>query len=143
MSDSGEVLKKADALLSRYGRGTPPEAEDDFPVLTEIVEPGGLADASLPPQPREAVRISGFTEEQRQELAIRITEQVHQAIASRLSEVLAEPLRERLIVCLCAAVDSAAAQIRDDVETMVQAAVVQAIERVRDELREPAPRRSG
>ncbi len=116
MSDRDEVLKKADALLGRYGLGTR-KGDEEFPVLTDIV------DAQRPQAPVDL-----------REIEARILREVQQAVSEQLGDVLGEPLRERLQAILLGALDAAVEQIRNDVESMVQAAVEQAIKRLRDEL---------
>jgi len=131
MSDPDEVLKKADALLERYGRGARTEAEEEFPVLTEVVDEPPAAQRS---EPAQASNESPDPQERQREIEARILQQVQQAVSEQLGDMLGEPLRERLEACLNSALETAAAQIRNDVESMVQAAVAQAIERLRDEL---------
>ena len=135
MSDSGEILKKADALLGRYGRSARPELQE-FPVLTEVIELHASAVPSVSPpaigEDNDAVSRSVDPAHLR-ELETRIGDEVHQVVASALAQVLGEPLRERLEVHLNAAVDTVSAQVRSDLEAMVQAAVAEAIARLMDE----------
>ncbi len=128
MSERDEVLKKADALLGRYGRGAR-KAEDEFPVLTEVVDEPPTADAAARP-----VGSPDKVHEGRRQLEERILREVERAVSEQLGDVLGEPLRERLQASLQRALDAAAEQIRNDMESMVHAAVEQAIKRLRDEL---------
>jgi hypothetical protein len=137
MSDSSEVLKKADALLGRYGRGTRAAAEPDFPVLTEIVEPGRAITSAEPQVPGTAEP----SPDDRSELASRIAEELRTAIAVGLADTLGEPLRERLEAYLHAAVEAVSGQIQHDLEDMVQDAVAEAVERVLQGMQERSPGR--
>jgi DNA-binding transcriptional MocR family regulator len=143
MSDSGELLKKADALLGRY-RGGARGPDSDFPVLTEVVEP---QQGSAPPQPahgkEDASPSPVIPAAQLRELEARVIRQVKQRVESYLASELDQPLRERLDVYLSAAHEAVAGQMRVDLESMVQTAVSEAIAQALADLREAAPPDAG
>ncbi len=131
MSDPDEILRKADALLERYGRGARIEAEEEFPVLTEVVEGKPAVQVCTTALPHLE---SPELQERQRRLEARILQQVQQAVSEQLGDMLGDPLRHRLEACLNGALETALGQIRNDVESMVQAAVAQAMERLHDEL---------
>jgi len=141
VSDSGELMKKADALLERYRRARAPSPDPAIPVLTEVVE-------AAPPHadPTPAVAGAGtrtaLSEKELDQLAARLREQVRAAVDAQLRAALGAPFEQRLETYVRAALDAVAAQMRNDLEALVHQAVAEATQRAAAELRQSIPPRA-
>ncbi len=91
MSDSDDLLGKADAFLKRY-RASGASAREDVPVLTEVIE---SAARSLQPPLGRPTQV-GPTPAELQELERRLKESILDAIGPYVANILEEPLRARL-----------------------------------------------
>jgi len=126
MSDSDELVRKTDAFISRYRPGA---AQNDFPVLTEVV-----AGAAPPP----ASAAGDPSEPELRELEQRLRQQLQDAIVPFVVNFLEEPLRARLEQHLQRALAAVAEQTRADVESLVREAIGRAVEHEIARLREPS-----
>lgn len=144
MSDSSDLLKKADALLGRYRGGHKDVGEPDFPVLTDVVEePGADPGKLFPPLPSLdpiSAPFAAITEAELREVERRIIEQIHRSIDPYIENFLKELLRERLDEYLGRALLMLTEQIRAEFGATVREAVVQAVDRALADKREPVPR---
>jgi hypothetical protein len=124
MSDSDDLLGKADAFLKRYHpSGT--AAQGDVPVLTEIIaEP-----AATPAHPSSGTPTQrGSTGSELLELEQRLKQSILDAIGPHIEKFVEEPLRERLDAHLQRALTALSAQVKTDIETMIRDAVARAVE---------------
>lgn len=120
MSDSKDLVEKADAFLKRYH---PSASRDDVPVLTEIVaEP-----YPVPPTAGSAAQAAG-AKTQLTDLEQKLRQSLLDAIAPRVASMLEEPLRLRVETHLKRALPALADQIKSDIETLVGEAVARAVE---------------
>jgi hypothetical protein len=110
-----DLIKKADALLGRYGRA-PSSADADIPVLTEIV--------GRPGTPGERTRLS---EAQIEALVSRVRDEVAASVEAQLHDRLATHLRTVL--------DTVGDEMKSELEPLVRAAVDEALSRLSAELR--------
>ena len=124
MSDSDDLLGKADAFLKRYHpSGT--AAQGDVPVLTEIIaEPGATPAHSSSGAP--AQRAS--TGSELPELEQRLKQSILDAIGPHIAKFVEEPLRARLDAHLQRALTALSAQVKTDIEAMIRDAVARAVE---------------
>jgi hypothetical protein len=127
MSDSKDVVGKADAFLSRY---RPAAAAEDLPVLTEVVD---LPHAGATPPAGPSAAALNETDLDRIER--QITQRVLETIQPTLSSFLEEPLRVALQTRLDQALGPLAEQCKADVESIVRDAVAKAVEREIAQLR--------
>jgi hypothetical protein len=124
MSDSDDLLGKADAFLKRYHpSGT--TAQGDVPVLTEIIAEPGVASAH-PPAGTAAPR--GPTGSELPELEQRLKQSILDAIGPHIAKFVEEPLRARLDAHLQRALTALSAQVKADIEAMIRDAVARAVE---------------
>ena len=124
MSDSDDLLGKADAFLKRYHpSGT--AAQGDVPVLTEIIaEP-----AATPAHPSSGAPAQrGSTGRESLELEQRLKQGILDAIGPHIARFVEEPLRARLDAHLQRALTALSAQVKTDIETMIRDAVARAVE---------------
>ena len=124
MSDSDDLLGKADAFLKRYHpSGT--AAQGDVPVLTEIIaEP-----AATPAHPSSGTPTQrASTASELLELEQRLKQSILDAIGPHIEKFVEEPLRERLDAHLQRALTALSAQVKTDIETMIRDAVARAVE---------------
>ena len=123
MSDSDDLLGKADAFLKRYRPGT--AAQGDVPVLTEIIaEP-----AATPAHPSSGTPAQrGSTGSELPELEQRLKQSILDAIGPHIAKFVEEPLRARLDAHLQRALTALNAQVKTDIETMIRDAVARAVE---------------
>lgn len=136
MSESGDLLDKADALLGRYRGGVKPAVETDFPVLTEIVgESGrdvgisGMEEVIAPPTQRPG-SVDDISED-------RILREVMLALAPRIESVLGDSMKERLEEHVRSMLQTLSDQLRLDIETLVRIAVSRAIEELLPDKKNP------
>ena len=124
MSESDDLLGKADAFLKRYHpSGT--AAQGDVPVLTEIIaEP-----AATPAHPSSGTPAQrGSTGSELLELEQRLKQSILDAIGPHIAKFVEEPLRARLDAHLQRALTALSAQVKIDIETMIRDAVARAVE---------------
>ena len=124
MSDSDDLLGKADAFLKRY-HPSGAAAQRDVPVLTEVVAvPAATAAHPSPgtPAPR------GSTGSELLELEQRLKQSILDAIGPHIAKFVEEPLRARLDAHLQRALSALSAQVKTDVETLIRDAVARAVE---------------
>lgn len=156
MTDSDELLSKADALLARWrAGGAAPRPPDDYPVLTEVVEdpeasreahepafesPAILPleeyaapDAPLPPAAAdkstrsEALPESEQTTEVTAALEERLRARVLEAIEPHIGTFLEEPLRLRLEDLARRLAADLAQDARNDILNFLREAVQRAV----------------
>ena len=124
MSDSDDLLGKADAFLKRY----PPSgaaAQGDVPVLTEIIaEP----DATPAHSSSGAAPQRGTAGSELPELEQRLKQSILDAIGPHIAKFVEEPLRARLDTHLQHALTALSAQVKTDIEAMIRDAVARAVE---------------
>jgi hypothetical protein len=124
MSDSDDLLGKADAFLKRYHpSGT--AAQGDVPVLTEIIaEPG-----ATPAHPSSGAALQrGTAGSELPELERRLKQSILDAIGPHIAKFVEEPLRARLDAHLQHALTALSAQVKTDIEAMIRDAVARAVE---------------
>ena len=124
MSDSDDLLGKADAFLKRYHpSGT--AAQSEVPVLTEIIAEPGVA----PAQPSAGTAAPrGPTGSELPELEQRLKQSILDAIGPHIAKFVEEPLRARLDAHLQRALTALSAQVKTDIEAMIRDAVARAVE---------------
>ena len=124
MSDSDDLLGKADAFLKRY-RPSGTAAQGDVPVLTEIIaEPG-----ATPAHPSSGAALQGGTAgSELPELERRLKQGILDAIGPHIAKFVEEPLRARLDAHLQHALTALSAQVKTDIEAMIRDAVARAVE---------------
>jgi hypothetical protein len=124
MSDSDDLLGKADAFLKRY-RASGTSAREDVPVLTEVI----AESAAQPAQPSLGRPAQvGPTRAELQELEQRLKESILDAIGPYVANILEEPLRARLEAHLQGALSTLSSQVKADIETLIREAVARAVE---------------
>ena len=124
MSDSDDLLGKADAFLKRYHpSGT--AAQGDVPVLTEVIaEPG-----ATPAHPSSGAALQrGTAGSELPELERRLKQGILDAIGPHIAKFVEEPLRARLDAHLQRALTALSAQVKADIEAMIRDAVARAVE---------------
>ena len=134
MNDSPDLIDKTDALLSRY-RGNPiSNQESDFPILTDIYDHHPLP---VSPTISSVGDTTGTGEnptvEYSDSLKIReklVVDEVLRKLAPHIDEVLGDPLRVRLDEQLRNTLTALTHQVHIDIETLVKAAVSQAVDHV-------------
>ena len=123
MSDSDDLLGKADAFLKRY-RASGTSAREDVPVLTEVIaDPSQSAQPSLG-RPAQV----GPTRADLQELEQKLKDSILDAIGPYVANILEEPLRVRLEAHLQVALATLSSQVRADIEALIREAVARAVE---------------
>jgi hypothetical protein len=131
MSDSDDLLGKADAFLKRYHPSSP-SARDEVPVLTEVV--ADPAARSAPPLPTQG----DPAKPDLQELEQRLKQSVLDAIGPHVAKILEEPLRVRLEAHLQRTLTTLSSQVKADIETLIRDAVARAVELEVARLRGPS-----
>lgn len=132
MSDSKDLVEKADAFLKRY-HPTPTSAREDVPVLTEVV-----AEAPPSPPPAGSTASTASAKTQLTDLEQKLRQSLLDAIAPRVASILEEPLRIRVEAHLKRALPALADQIKLDIEALVRDAVARAVEQEIARLRGPS-----
>jgi hypothetical protein len=123
MSDSDELLGKADAFLKRY-HPSGAAAQGDVPVLTEVIaEP-----TATPAQPPGTPAPRSSTGNELLELEQRLKESILDAIGPHIAKFVEEPLRARLDAHLQRALAALSAQVKTDIESLIRDAVARAVE---------------
>jgi predicted transcriptional regulator len=124
MSDSDDLLGKADAFLKRY-RASGTSAREDVPVLTEVIaETAAQSAQSSLGRPAQV----GPTRAELRELEQRLKQSILDAIGPYVANILEEPLRARLEAHLQRTLDTLSSQVRADIETLIREAVARAVE---------------
>ena len=132
MSDSKDLVEKADAFLKRY-HPTPSAAREDVPILTEIV-----AEPQPAPPGAGSTAQAAPAKTQLTDLEQKLRQSLLDAIAPRVASMLEEPLRTRVEAHLKRALPALADQIRSDIEALVGEAVARAVEQEIARLRGPS-----
>ncbi|HEY7675408.1 MAG TPA: hypothetical protein VH867_09355 [Burkholderiales bacterium] len=132
MSDSKDLVEKADAFLKRY-HPAPTSAREDVPVLTEVV-----AEATPSPPPAGSTASTAPAKTQLTDLEQKLRQSLLDAIAPRVASILEEPLRIRVEAHLKRALPALADQIKLDIEALVRDAVARAVEQEVARLRGPS-----
>jgi hypothetical protein len=122
MSDSKDLVEKADAFLKRY-HPTPSAPRDDVPVLTEVV-----AEPQATPPAAGSTGQGAPAKTQLTDLEQKLRQSLLDAIAPRVTSILEEPLRLRVEAHLKRALPALADQIKSDIEVLVREAVSRAVE---------------
>jgi hypothetical protein len=120
MSDSDDLLGKADAFLKRY-HPSGAAAQGDVPVLTEVI-----AESAAVPLATPAQDVSTKTE--LLELEHRLKQSILDAIGPHIAKFVEEPLRARLDAHLQRTLTALSAQVKTDIETLIRDAVARAVE---------------
>jgi hypothetical protein len=124
MSDSDDLLGKADAFLKRY-HPSGAAAQGDVPVLTEVVaEPTATPARSSSGMPAQGSSTGG----ELLELEQRLKQSILDAIGPHIAKFVEEPLRARLDTHLQRALTTLSAQVKTDIETLIRDAVARAVE---------------
>jgi hypothetical protein len=124
MSESDDLLEKADAFLKRYRPSVTP-AREDVPVLTEVI-----ADTDAKPAPSSSgVPAPGDpAKADLNELEQRLRQSILTALSTQIAGSLEEPLRERLEEHLQRKLAELSTQIRADLEKQIRDAVKRAVD---------------
>jgi len=123
MSDTDDLLGKADAFLKRY-RASGASAREDVPVLTEVIESAAQAAQASLGRPGQA----GPTPAELQELERRLKESILDAIGPYVANIIEEQLRSRLEAHLQHTLPTLSSQVKADIETLIREAVARAVE---------------
>jgi len=94
VSDPNPLVQRVDALLKRH-REAAPGAEDDLPVLTEIVDPNSPAGASA----LDAAAVEDLSRELERAVLQRLENELQPALAA-LGEALRTALHEAVAVAV-------------------------------------------
>ncbi len=135
MTDSDELLSKADALLSRWRSGVAvPRPPADYPVLTEVISASAAAaDATLAtaadqlPHPPPIAAPPASADAGVQALEERVRLRVLDAIEPFVGAFLEEPLRLRIEELALHLAASIARDARNDILALVRDAVRSAV----------------
>lgn len=124
MSESDDLLGKADAFLKRYRPSGKP-ARDDVPVLTEVI-----AEATAKPAPSSSgpPAPGGATKTELNELEQKLKESILDAIGPYITNSLEESLRVRLEAHLQHKITDLSTRVKADLETLIRDAVKKAVE---------------
>jgi hypothetical protein len=124
MSNSDDLLGKADAFLKRY-HPSGAAAQGDVPVLTEVVaEPPTTAARPSSGTPAQGGSIGN----ELPELEQRLKQSILDAIGPHIAKFVEEPLRARLDAHLQHTLTALSAQVKTDIETLIRDAVARAVE---------------
>lgn len=137
MTNSDELLSKADALLARWRSATAvPRPPADYPVLTEVIRTSAAAaDAALAPAADEPPHLPPLEESPApadagvQALEERMRLRVLEAIEPLVGAFLEEPLRLRIEELARRLATTIAQDARNDILTLVRDAVRSAVAR--------------
>ena len=137
MTDSDELLSKADALLARWRSGAVvPRPPADYPVLTEVIR-ASAADASLAaievadelPHLPPLEESPAPADQSMRALEERVRLRVLEAIEPLVGAFLEEPLRLRIEELARRLATTIAQEARNDILTLVGDAVRRAVAR--------------
>jgi len=124
MSESDDLLEKADAFFKRYRpSGTP--AREDVPVLTEVIAD---TDAKPAPPSSGAPAPGDPAKADLNELAQRLRQSILTALGTQVAGSLEEPLRVRLEEHLQRKLAELSKQIKADLEKQIRDAVKRAVD---------------
>jgi hypothetical protein len=131
MSESDDLLGKADAFLKRY-HPAGHSAQDDVPVLTEVVS--DLNATSTVSAHNAGVPLGSDL----QELEQKLKQSILDAIGPHVAKILDEPLRARLEAHLQRRLAAFSTQLKLEIETLIREAVARAIQAEASRLRGPS-----
>ena len=108
-----DVFGRADGLMRRHALPLPGSGSDTggVPVLTELVEPPGVADALVP------------------EVGAAVLDRVMQQVEPRLRAEVERRMAEQMAVQVQAAVSGALGDLRDELAVAIAEAIRQELER--------------
>lgn len=124
MSESDDLLEKADAFLKRYRSSATPGRED-VPVLTEVVAD---TNARTPPASSSATTAGNSTKAELDELEQRLRQSILNALSAQIASSLEEALRVRLEEHLQRKLADLSTQIKADLEVQIRDAVKRAVD---------------
>jgi len=124
MSESDDLLEKADAFLKRY-RPSGTSARDDVPVLTEVI---AEADAKPAPSTSSPPAPGGATKAELNELEQKLKQSILDAIGPYIANSLEEMLRVRLEAHLQQKITDLSARVKADLEALIRDATKRAVE---------------
>jgi hypothetical protein len=124
MSESDDLLEKADAFLKRYRPSGAP-AREDVPVLTEVIAD---ADAKPAPPSSGAPTPGNPAWAELNELEQRLRQSIFNALSAQIASSLEEALRVRLEEHLQRKLADLSTQIKADLEVQVRDAVKRAVD---------------
>jgi hypothetical protein len=116
MSESDDLLDKADAFLKRY-RPSGTLAREDIPVLTEVIAD---TDAKLTPGSPAKAELN--------ELEQRLRQSILNALSTQIASSLEEPLRVRLEEHLQRKLTDLSTQIKAELEMQIRDTVKRAVD---------------
>ena len=124
MSESDDLLDKADAFLKRYRpSGTP--AREDVPVLTEVIAD---TDAKAAPPSSDGPTAGNPAKAELNDLEQRLRQSILNALSAQIASSLEEALRLRLEDHLQRKLADLSTQIKADLELRVRDAVKRAVD---------------
>jgi predicted transcriptional regulator len=124
MSDTDDLLGKADAFLKRY-RASGASAREDVPVLTEVIAESAAQSAQ---SPLSRAAQAGPTKAELQELEQRLKQSILDSLGPYVATILEEQLRSRLEAHLQLTLPTLSSQVKADIETLIREAVARAVE---------------
>lgn len=136
MSEDDSLIDKLEALMNK-NRGTPASSEnqfDDIPILTDILDDGGLqplyATAPLPdadePFPTE-LHFSALSDERIRAIAREVQEHVMRNIEPQLSGPIQEKLLNKIDVYVNESIVTALAELKQEISDSITIAVTDAL----------------
>ena len=124
MSESDDLLDKADAFLKRYRpSGTP--AREDVPVLTEVIVD---TDAIPAPPPSDGPTAGSPAKAELNDLEQRLRQSILNALSAQIASSLEEALRLRLEDHFQRKLADLSAQIKADLEKQIRDTVKRAVD---------------
>src|SRR5260221_5521689 len=124
MSDSDDLLGKADAFLKRY-HPSGAAAQGDVPVLTEVVaEPAATTARPSSGTPAQGGSIGS----ELPELEQRLKQSILDAIGPHIAKFVEEPLRARLDSHLQRTLTGLRAPVENHLQTLIRHAVGRSVE---------------
>jgi hypothetical protein len=123
VSDSDDILGKADAFLKRYHPSSA-SGRDDVPVLTEVIAEPSAAPAQPPDTPAQG----GPARTEMLDLERRLKQSILDAISLHLTKSVEDKLRTRLDAHLQHALTALNTQVKADIEPLIREAVARAVE---------------
>jgi hypothetical protein len=124
MSDSDDLLGKADAFLKRY-HPSGATAQGDVPVLTEVI----AESPAIPVKPKLGTPAQDVsTKTELLALEQRLKQSILDAIGPHIAKFVEEPLQARIDAHLQRAMTALSAQVKTDIERLIREAVARAVE---------------
>jgi hypothetical protein len=123
MSDSDDLLGKADAFLKRYHPSST-SGRDDVPVLTEVIAEPSATPVQSPDTPAQGAPAST----ELLDLERRLKQSILDAISLHLTKSVEDKLRTRLDAHLQHALTALNTQVKADIEPLIREAVARAVE---------------